>query len=225
MERDGGKSGRSSTTAAASEVARDSGSWNVAERLASAFRDELTLLRGFMAQPGQVGTVAPSSAALEQRIVRAADLARAGTVVELGPGTGGTTAALLHALPRDARLLAIELTPAFHSLVSRRFCDPRLIVELDSAERLADLLRSRRLAAPDAIVSGIPFSTLPAATANLVAQSIAEALAPGGRFVAYQVRAHVADIVSPYLGRPSVQWEPRNVPPVRVFRWVKPLAE
>ena len=46
-------------------------------------------------------------------------------------------------------------------------------------------------------------------------------LRPGGRFVAYQVRAHVAGFVSPYLGEPDKQWEMVNVPPVRVFTWTK----
>jgi phosphatidylethanolamine/phosphatidyl-N-methylethanolamine N-methyltransferase len=55
-----------------------------------------------------------------------------------------------------------------------------------------------------------------------IAATIAQVLRPGGRFVAYQVRAHVADFVSPYLGEPDRQWEMVNVPPVRVFTWVKP---
>jgi phosphatidylethanolamine/phosphatidyl-N-methylethanolamine N-methyltransferase len=34
----------------------------------------------------------------------------------------------------------------------------------------------------------------------------------------------VAGFVSPYLGTPEKQWEVVNVPPVRVFTWVKPEA-
>lgn len=46
-------------------------------------------------------------------------------------------------------------------------------------------------------------------------------LRSGGRFVAYQVRAHVADFMSPYFGTPDKEWEWVNMPPVRVFRWLK----
>jgi hypothetical protein len=65
---------------------------------------------------------------------------------------------------------------------------------------------------------------MPAEVADRIAAAVSRSLAPGGRFVAYQVRAHVAGFVAPYLGEPETSWEWRNVPPVRVFRWVKPLA-
>jgi hypothetical protein len=51
---------------------------------------------------------------------------------------------------------------------------------------------------------------------------VATVLAPGGRLVAYQVRAHVAQYVSPHLGEPVMQWQWLNVPPVRVFTWTRP---
>lgn len=184
-------------------------------------RDSFQFLRGFARNPAQVGSVVPSSRYLEQRLVREARIAHARTVVELGPGTGGTTAAFMRALPAAARLLAIELDAQFHRHLRASLDDPRLVLELGSAERLADFLAAHRMEAPDAIVSGIPFSTMPAEVSDRIAAAIAQVLRPGGRFVAYQVRAHVAGFVSPYLGQPDKQWEVVNVPPVRVFTWVK----
>lgn len=210
--------------AAAREVARAA----VADRprpvgaqLASLLGDRMAFLRGFIAHPEQVGSVVPSSRFLERRLVRAADLAQARTIVELGPGTGGTTRALLAAMRHDARLLAIELSPEFHARLRVNLLDPRLILQLGSAERLLELLQLWRLPAPDVVLSGIPFSTLPAAVAERVAAAVAQCLAPGGRFVAYQVRAQVAKFLTPYLGPPQVAWEWLNVPPLRVYRWVK----
>jgi phospholipid N-methyltransferase len=187
-------------------------------------RDSFEFLRGFLRNPAQVGSVIPSSRRLEQRLVREARMTEARTVVELGPGTGGTTAAFLKAMPNTARLLAIELDTNFHQHLSETLADPRLTLELGSAERLADYLAAHRLAAPDAIVSGIPFSTMPPEVSDRVAACVAQVLRPGGRFVAYQVRAHVAGFVTPYLGAPQKRWEVVNVPPVRVFTWVKPEA-
>jgi phospholipid N-methyltransferase len=143
------------------------------------------------------------------------------TVVELGPGTGGTTRALLAAMQPSASLLGIELDADFYSGLRVSIQDPRLILEQDSAERLAEMLETHGLSAPDAIVSGIPFSTMPAEVSQRIAECIARVLRPGGRFVAYQVRAHVADFMTPHLGKPVKQWEMLNVPPVRVFTWVK----
>lgn len=185
-------------------------------------RDRVEFLRGFLRNPAQVGSVIPSSHHLEQRLVRCARISEARTVVELGPGTGGTTAALLQAVRPSARLLAIELDSVFHRLLCTTRRDPRLVVEHGSAEHLEQFLAEHRMTAPDAIVSGIPFSTMPPEVSNRVAAAVAQVLRPGGRFVAYQVRAHVAGFVTPYLGRPETEWEPINIPPVRVFTWVKP---
>jgi phosphatidylethanolamine/phosphatidyl-N-methylethanolamine N-methyltransferase len=105
--------------------------------------------------------------------------------------------------------------------LSNAIADPRFKLELGSAEQLEHYLQARRMPAPDAIVSGIPFSTMPPEVSARIAASLTRVLRPGGRFVAYQVRAHVADFVSPHLGLPQQSWEFVNVPPVRVFTWVK----
>jgi phospholipid N-methyltransferase len=94
-------------------------------------------------------------------------------------------------------------------------------MQLGSAEDLLEVLANWRLGAPDVIISGIPFSTMTANAAERIAHAIGESLAPGGRFIAYQVRAHVVDYIRPHLGDPETQWELLNIPPVRVFRWVK----
>ncbi len=185
-------------------------------------RDRVEFLRGFIRKPAQVGSIVPSSRLLEARINRCAAIAQARCVVELGPGTGGTTRAMLRAMPGDARLLAIELDEDFHAHIAAAVRDPRLSLQLGSADQLAEHLKARKLPAPDAIVSGIPFSTMPREVSERIARTISRVLAPGGRFVAYQVRAHVADFLTPHLGAPVMQWEWVNVPPVRVFTWVKP---
>jgi phosphatidylethanolamine/phosphatidyl-N-methylethanolamine N-methyltransferase len=185
-------------------------------------RDRFEFFRGFIRHPARVGSIVPSSHRLEQRLVRSARISEARTVVEFGPGTGGTTAAFLQAMSPTAQLLAIELDRDFYQHLCNAITDARFNLELGSAEHLADFLSARRMPAPDAIISGIPFSTMPPEVSDRVAAAIAKVLRPGGRFVAYQVRAHVADFVSPYLGPPDKRWEVVNVPPVRVFTWVKP---
>ena len=185
-------------------------------------RDNYRFLRGFVRNPAQVGSIMPSSRQLEQRLAHSARLSEARTVVELGPGTGGTTAAFLQAMSSTAQLLAIELDSEFHQRLDDLMHDPRFNLELGSAERLAEFLAVRWLPAPDAIISGIPFSTMPPEVSDRVAATVARVLRPGGRFVAYQVRGHVCGFMSPYLGQPKTCWEIMNVPPVRVFTWVKP---
>ena len=188
----------------------------------SRLADAMAFLRGFMAQPMSVASVVPSSPYLEQGVVRACDLARARCVVELGPGTGGSTRALLRAMSPQARLLAIELNPEFSNRLRQRNQDQRLLVQEGSAADLGLHLERWGLPAPDVVVSGIPFSTLPVPVAQSIVAAIKAHLAPGGRFVAYQFRVHVANYTTPEMGEPSFEWEWRNVPPMRVFRWQQP---
>lgn len=220
MHYQGGKSATSRAGTRPQDAA-DAAPHAPSRRAISPFDDPIAFARGFLAHPAEVGSVVPSSRFLEQRLVRAAGLHAAQTVVELGPGTGGTTRAFLRALRPDATLLAIELSAFFQRRLVERIADRRLTVQLGSAENLLDILRGWRLPLPDAIVSGIPFSTIPLEVGSRIGAAIEACLAPGGRFVAYQVRGHVQDRVSPYLGPAEVTWEWRNVPPLRVYRWVK----
>lgn len=179
----------------------------------------LAFLRGFLRDPAGVGSVIPSSRFMERRIVRMADAASAKVVVELGPGTGGTTRALLDAMPADGRLVCIEIDPYFVEMVSR-IEDPRLIVHRGSAEHIADVVADHGLSAPEAVVSGIPFSTMPPELARLIVQRVHDALPEGGRFVAYQFRPHVAQFSRPVFGAPARdELEALNIPPMRVYRW------
>jgi phospholipid N-methyltransferase len=189
--------------------------------LANKLGERVDFLRGFLRHPGQVGSAIPSSVWLEQRLVNTTRVAKARVVIELGPGTGGTTRALLAAMPPAAQLLAIELEPAFQAHLIYSIRDARLTAHLGSAEQVIQILNAYRLPAPDVIISGIPFSTMPTDVAERIAAAIAAALAPAGRFVAYQVRDHVARYVTPHLGTPQQQREWINIPPVRVFTWTK----
>ena len=183
-------------------------------------RDRLAFFRGFLQRPEQVGSVIPSSRFLERRIVDVAEVAAARLVVELGPGTGGTTQAILAALPKNSRLLAIEINPDFAARLESS-PDPRLIVYHGSAENIQKALTHYNLAQPDVVISGIPFSTMPPMIGRRILHAVWSALAPGGRFVAYQFRGHVATLDRRLLGKPETELELLNVPPMRIFRWRK----
>lgn len=178
----------------------------------------LLFIRQFLRHPMQVASLVPSSRFLMRRVLAAAGVDRGGLVVELGPGAGGTTRAILDALPPDGRLLSIELNPHLHRLVEA-IPDRRLIAHRGSACELPAVLAAHGFTAADAVVSGIPFSTMPRAVGARTAAAIAECLAADGRFVAYQASARVAELCSPHLGTPRVDTELLNFPPMRVFRW------
>jgi phosphatidylethanolamine/phosphatidyl-N-methylethanolamine N-methyltransferase len=179
----------------------------------------LAFLRGFLTRPKEVGSFIPSSRFMERRIVKTTELASAKLAVELGPGTGGTTRALLRNMAPDAKLLAIEINPAFVDLIKREIPDPRLIAHCGSATEIPKILAEHGLDAPDVILSGIPFSTMTAALGTDILRSSRDALKPGGRFVAYQFRDRVHTLGVDVFGRAKVQTELLNMPPMRVYRW------
>ncbi|WP_333844364.1 class I SAM-dependent methyltransferase [Pelomicrobium sp.] len=183
--------------------------------------ERFAFFQGFLKNPARVGSVIPSSRFLERRVVELSDVGRARAVVELGPGTGGTTRALLRAMAPDARLLGIELDADFVRILSATR-DPRLVIHHGDARHLERHLRAHRFPAPEVVVSGIPFSTIPRRIGREILRAVFDALAPGGRFVAYQVRDRVGELGRELFGRPEVRVELLNVPPMRVYRWVKP---
>jgi len=182
----------------------------------------LAFFQGFLREPQRVGSVVPSSRFLERRLVKVGKINSARLVVELGPGTGGTTEALLRALPDDARLLAIEIDPYFARMLRTEVDDPRLIVHEGSAEEVAVAIERHRLSPPEVVVSGIPFSTMPSDVGESILRSVWTLLAPGGRFVAYQFRNRVSALGRDILGYPEIDMEFFNVPPSRVYCGHKP---
>ena len=185
----------------------------------------LAFFLGFLRHPNLVGSVVPSSRFLERRLVEVAEVGSAKLVVELGPGTGGTTRAILDALPRESKLLALEVDPDFVEIL-RAESDSRLIVHHGSAEDIGQALAMHRLPQPDVVVSGIPFSTMPLGVGKKILREVWSCLAPSGRFVAYQFRDRVAILGRKLIGRPDIEVELLNAPPMRVYHWRKPgLAE
>jgi phospholipid N-methyltransferase len=178
-------------------------------------------LHEFLKHPLQIGSIIPSSRFLERRIVEAAGVASANVIVELGPGTGGTTRAILRAMPQYARLLSIEINPLFHAMV-RSIKDDRIIAHLGSAGELKEILSGYGLARPNAVISGIPFSTMSRDEGIRILEEVSSLLAPGGRFVAYQVSNRVASLCPHSLGLVQATTELLNIPPMHVFQWHKP---
>ncbi len=180
----------------------------------------LFFFQEFLKHPLQIGSVIPSSQALIKRVTETAQVQNARTIVELGPGTGCTTKAILENMREDARLLSIEINPNFFSIINQ-IQDSRLIAHLGDARKLKQILADHHLQAPEAVISGIPFSTMSDECGSQIIRAIHEVLAPGGRFVAYQLSKKVISLCSPVMGQERVQFEFMNIPPMRVCCWEK----
>jgi phospholipid N-methyltransferase len=121
----------------------------------------------------------------------------------------------------DARLLVIEINGRFARVIRHSVRDTRLLVHRGSAAHITEILQEHALGAPDVVLSGIPFSTMPQRVGIEILREVHGALAPGGRFVAYQVRDRVETLGKEVFGRARIQTELLNLPPMRVFCWEK----
>ncbi len=192
----------------------------------SGWRAHLLLLGKFVRNPRHVGAIAPSSKAMAQAMVRGLDLSGAVRVVELGPGTGAFTSAIVGSLTPAARFLAVEVDPMFASRLRAQW--PGLDCACASAAALPALLRERGLDAVDHILSGLPFASLPVAETAAILDAVRETLRPGGTFTtfqyvhAYRLPPAVAfrEALSERMhGAPARTLVIRNLPPAYVLRW------
>lgn len=190
-------------------------------RVNTLFRDAAIFFRELVRHPRQVASVIPSSGFLKKRIVRNANLANVRLVVELGPGHGGTTRAILDAMPADAILLSIEINHGLYLLTSR-IADNRCIAHHGDASQLAQIMAEYNLQQPDVIISGIPFSKIDTVVGAAILKVIYDKLAPNGRFVAYQLSNKVEQLNRFFEAESrtcEVEW--LCVPPMKVWCWYK----
>ena len=93
---------------------------------ANVLQDQFRFLRGLIARPKNIGAIAPSGPVLAHAMAREIDPRSTGPILELGPGTGVVTAAMIEAGIAPERITAIEYDPDFARLVSSRL--PRVSV-------------------------------------------------------------------------------------------------
>ncbi|MEZ6089559.1 MAG: methyltransferase domain-containing protein [Pirellulaceae bacterium] len=165
----------------------------------------------------------PSSPFLMENLANRDCIREASFVVELGPGAGGTTCAILSQMRADSQLLAIEKTEAFLEAL-QQIDDPRLTTVIGDASDLADILQKYGNESPDVVVSGIPFSSIPAPVAKAITRSIHQTLKPGGTFIAYQMRNDITRLAEPYFGTARTDSVALNLPPLHVYAWRKMAA-
>ncbi len=176
-------------------------------------RDQLAFLRRLAANPSHVGAVAPSGQALARAMAERCDPARAGRVLELGPGTGVVTAALLARGFAPERIVAIEYDPHFANLLRARFGGVS-VIEGDAFALSQTLGNTENFTA---IVSSLPLLNFePERREALIGDALGR-LASGAPFVQFSYGLHPP--VAPPEGS-SVELAARiwfNLPPARVW--------
>jgi phosphatidylethanolamine/phosphatidyl-N-methylethanolamine N-methyltransferase len=178
--------------------------------------DEMQFIRSWIEKPLSTGAVMPSSKALARTMARYVDVKSSGPVIELGPGTGPVTEALVQHGVDPARLVLVEFNPDFCRLLRTRY--PAATVVQGDAYKLRRLLESCVREPAAAIVSGLPLLTKPLRTRLRLIADAMGLLAPGAPFVQFTY-AMVPPIPKALSGIKAVAsdliW--LNLPPARVW--------
>jgi phospholipid N-methyltransferase len=179
----------------------------------------------FLRAPRQTGALVASGPQLCRLLARTAGVDAAEVILEFGTGTGAVTEEIARQKPDPARLIGIEINPAFAEVAQRRCPEAEIVVR--SATQAGEVLAERGLFQCDAVVSGLPWAILPEYLQDELLDAAVQALRPGGRFATF---AYVHGLPLPAAKRFSarlaehfgeverspVVWA--NVPPAIVYR-------
>lgn len=176
--------------------------------------DHLLFLRSWISRPLQVAAVAPSSRRLAEAIT--ADISpNCGPVLELGPGTGVFTQALLRRGVPEAALTLVEREPAFAQLLRIRF-PAASVLDCDAAA-LPSGCRGF-----SAAVSGLPLLSMPPGQVERILAGTFERLVEDACFFqfTYGPQCPVPEAVLLRLGLAArfCRFVPLNLPPASVYR-------
>ncbi|MEO7191624.1 MAG: methyltransferase domain-containing protein [Vicinamibacterales bacterium] len=194
-------------------------------------REHVLLFSRFLRSPRTVGALTASSRALAEAMVAGLDLSGPCRIVELGPGTGVFTAAIVERIGPETKFLAMDIEPAFVRQIRKRW--PAVDCVCASAECLDAIAGDRDMLPVDHIVSGLPFVSLPPQVTRQILERVALVLRPGGTFTTFQYlpgyglpsAVSFRRSMTARLGAgPSVRLVVRNVPPALVLTWKKKLT-
>ena len=151
----------------------------------------VTFFRNLRRRPRNTGAILPSGPILAKTMAQAIDPGLNGPILELGPGTGVFTKALLERGIAPERLILIEFNADFVRFLKKRF--PQVTIIHGSAFDLPQLWQERNLPPIAGIVSGLPLLNFPTEMGQkLITDSLA-LLQPGGKYIQFT-----------YAQRPSV---------------------
>jgi phosphatidylethanolamine/phosphatidyl-N-methylethanolamine N-methyltransferase len=192
----------------------------VLEKKPLRFDDEVRFIRSWLEKPLSTGAVTPSGRVLARTMARYVEPELPGPVIELGPGTGPVTEALVAHGVDPARLVLVEFNPTFCQLLRARF--PTATVIQADAYGLKRVLSSLLRQPAAAMVSGLPMFTKPVRTRVRLLREALALLLPGAPFVQFTY-AVVPPIPRTFAGVTAEASERiwMNLPPARVWVYRK----
>ena len=180
------------------------------------FGDELRFLKTWIDKPKALGAILPTSSVTARKMASLIDTSLGGPVLELGPGTGVITKAILAKGVPPYNVYSVEHTDEFIPRLRRDFPDVNIIhgdaFNLD--ESLPDLDGQKF----NAVISAIPMLNFPVHQRVALLEDLFDRLLPGRPVVqiSYGPKSPVPPNWATYSVEP-LDWMARNLPPARLW--------
>lgn len=176
----------------------------------------ITFFKEFL-RDSRVAAVLPSSGRVIGRVLRHVPT-EAATVLELGPGTGALTFPLLSRMGGEGRYVAVERNRTFFTNLAE-VPDPRLTTLNGDARDVRERLDGLGLRGScDLVAASIPFTRLDRGERRRVAETMHDALRPGGVCIVFhQYTTVMRGPLRRTFGNVRTEFEPLNVFPCFVM--------
>jgi phosphatidylethanolamine/phosphatidyl-N-methylethanolamine N-methyltransferase len=191
--------------------------------LAEKFDDELKFFKGWIDKPKAVGSIVPTSSIAARRMASVVNPRSGLPVLEVGPGTGVVTRAILALGVKPENLYLVEYSADFVDHLKELF--PGVNVIRGDAFDLDRTLGELRETVFDSVVSGVPLLNFPVAQRIRYVESLLDRI-PAGRPI-MQLTYGPLSPVPPGRGSYKVEhydFVLRNIPPTQLWVYRRPLA-
>ena len=185
-------------------------------KFAEKFDDELKFFKGWIDKPRAVGSIVPTSSVTAARMASIIDTKSGLPVLEVGPGTGVITKAILKRGVKPAALYTVEYSHDFVTHLRRNY--PCVNVIEGDGFNLDDTLGDIRGTMFDSVVSGVPLLNFPVARRVAYLENLLKRI-PHGRPVV-QLTYGPKSPIPPGLGNYTVErfhFILRNIPPTQLW--------
>jgi phosphatidylethanolamine/phosphatidyl-N-methylethanolamine N-methyltransferase len=187
-------------------------------RLADRFDDEIRFIKGMMAGPRTVGAIMPTSARTAAKMAEIIDTGSGLPVLELGPGTGVITKAILSKGVKPQDIVSIEYSTDFVKHLEGKY--PGVNFINGDAFNLAETLKAYEGQKFDCVISGIPLLNFPMHARVKLIEDLLKLMPAGRPVVQFSYGP-----VSPVIARPDIykiqhyDFVVRNIPPAQIWHY------
>ncbi|ESX80433.1 class I SAM-dependent methyltransferase [Mesorhizobium sp. M0027] len=184
--------------------------------LAEKFDDELKFFKGWIDKPKAVGSIVPTSSITARKMASIVDPKSGLPVLEVGPGTGVITRAILAQGIKPENLYAVEYSTDFVRHLRQLY--PGVNVIEGDAFNLDATLGDKRDLVFDSVISGVPLLNFPVAQRIAYVESLLDRI-PAGRPIVQLTYGPLSPI-PPGRGDYTVEhfhFVIRNIPPTQLW--------